>query len=317
MNGILIVDKPSGCTSYQVVKRVQKILKAKKVGHGGTLDPLATGVLPLFLNRATKLVPLLMNGIKRYRATLKLGVETDTLDREGNIITESARLPEDHQHIIRTFDSFKGTIEQTPPMFSALKVHGIPLYKLARKGITLERTARRIQIYDLTVIEISLPLITFEVCCSPGTYVRTLCADIGKKLGCGAHLVELTRLQSGNFLIGDSLSLDQLHRLVAHNSVQENLYSLAESFKTFPQIIVDAHTITTLKRSRTIPVAHLTHLSLPPMEKGAVVKVLCQEDHLIALIQSLISMRDLPTLSAATSAWKLVCLFNPRDNTLH
>ena len=188
MDGILIIDKPSGMTSFQVVKEVKKTFNAKKVGHGGTLDPLATGVLPIFLNRATKLVPFSMNGKKKYRATMKMGIETDTLDRDGKITAESNFIPEDHQMIMTTIRSFKGTIEQIPPMFSALKHKGTPLYKLARKGITLNLKARQVTIHEMNVHEISPPYITFDVCCSSGTYVRTLCADVGKKLGCGAHL---------------------------------------------------------------------------------------------------------------------------------
>ncbi|MBW2222475.1 MAG: tRNA pseudouridine(55) synthase TruB, partial [Deltaproteobacteria bacterium] len=191
MDGILIINKPSGITSYQVVKKVKKTFKATKVGHGGTLDPLATGVLPIFLNKATKLSPFLMNGIKRYRATMKLGIETDTLDRDGKITAENNCIPEDHQLITTTINAFKGTIEQIPPMFSALKYKGTPLYKLARRGITLNLKARQVIIHEIKVHVISLPHITFEVCCSSGTYVRTLCADVGKKLGCGAHLTGL------------------------------------------------------------------------------------------------------------------------------
>ena len=129
MDGILIVDKPQGITSFAVVKEGKAILGARKVGHGGTLDPLATGVLPLFINRATKLVPFLMNGTKKYRATMKLGVETDSQDRDGKVISESNHIPEDHQQIIQVLNSFTGTSKQIPPMFSALKVNGTPLYK--------------------------------------------------------------------------------------------------------------------------------------------------------------------------------------------
>ena len=221
MDGILIIDKPGGFTSHQVVKKVKKILKATKVGHGGTLDPLATGVLPIFLNRATKLAPFLMNGTKRYRATLRLGIETDTQDREGKVIAESNYIIKDHQLIIQTLNSFKGTIEQVPPMFSALKVQGTPLYKLARKGISLDLKARKVHIHEIKATDINPPCVTFEVCCSPGTYIRTLCADAGKKLECGAHLSELKRLQSGHFRLDDSINLDQLNLLAEQNSIKE------------------------------------------------------------------------------------------------
>ncbi|MBW2182389.1 MAG: tRNA pseudouridine(55) synthase TruB [Deltaproteobacteria bacterium] len=318
MDGILIVDKPGGITSYQVVAKVKKILKATKVGHGGTLDPLATGVLPIFLNRATKLVPFLMNGTKMYRATLRLGITTDTQDREGNIIAESSDIPADHQLIINTFNSFKGTIEQIPPMFSALKVHGTPLYKLARKGIVLTRKARTVTLHEIKVLDISLPHVTFEVWCSPGTYIRTLCADIGKKLECGAHLVELERLQNGSFRLSDSISLDQLNRFAEQNSIAEKLFSLSESFKALPSLRVENQITTILRKGGSLLASHLINTSLPSLEKGTLMKLTCQEDALIAIVQSLINNSNgFSALSDKTRVCKLVCFFNPQENTLH
>lgn len=317
MDGILIIDKPSGITSYQVVKKVKKTFKATKVGHGGTLDPLATGVLPIFLNKATKLSPFLMNGIKRYRATMKLGIETDTLDREGKITAESNCIPEDHQLIITTINSFKGTIEQIPPMFSALKYKGTPLYKLARRGITLNLKARQVIIHEIKVHEINLPHITFEVCCSSGTYVRTLCADIGKKLGCGAHLTELKRLQSGNFLLDDSISLDQLNNLAEQNSLKKNLFSLSKSFDNLPNVMVKNQVATILQKNRTVPVSCLRDTPLPSMKKGDFFKAPCQGDNLIAIVQSLINNNSFSMMPDKERAWKLVCFFNPQENTLH
>lgn len=318
MDGILIVDKPGGITSYQVVAKVKKILKATKVGHGGTLDPLATGVLPIFLNRATKLVPFLMNGSKMYRATLRLGITTDTQDREGNIIAESSYIPADHQLIINTFSSFKGALEQIPPMFSALKVHGTPLYKLARKGIVLTRKARTVTLHEIKVLDISLPHVAFEVWCSPGTYIRTLCADIGKKLECGAHLVELERLQSGSFRLSDSINLDQLNRFAEQNSIAEKLFSLSESFKALPSLRVENQITTILRKGGTLLASHLINTSLPSLEKGTLLKLTCQEDDLIAIVQSLINNSNgFSALSDKIRVCKLVCFFNPQENTLH
>jgi len=317
MNGILIVDKPSGITSYQVVKKVRNIFKTSKVGHGGTLDPLATGVLPIFLNKATKLVPVLMNGTKRYRATMKLGIETDTQDRDGKITAENNCIPEDYQLIDQIFNSFKGTIEQIPPMFSALKVQGTPLYKLARKGISLDLKARRIFIHEIKVIDISLPHVTFEVCCSSGTYVRTLCADAGKKLGCGAHLTELRRLKSGNFLLDDSIDLDQLNLFAEQNSLKENLFSLSKSFSTLPGVMVDNQAINILKKSGAVSVSHLKNNFLPPIKEGGFFKATCPENNLIAIVQSLISTKRLHSIPHEKGALKLVCFFNPHENTIH
>jgi len=315
MDGILVVDKPSGITSYQVVRKVKKLLGAAKVGHGGTLDPLATGVLPVFLNRATKLASFLTHGTKKYRATMKLGVETDTQDRDGTIISESTTLPKKPQDIIDVLNTLKGAGEQIPPMFSAVKFHGTPLYKLARKGISFERKARAIFIHEITVLDIRLPYVTFEVACSLGTYVRTLCADSGKKLACGAHLVELTRLQSGNFHLADSINLNQLHSVSKDNGLQATLFSLSESFSDLPNIRVGKDLFTLLKKRRTLSVSRLNNTSPTLIKKGALLKVTCQEDSLIALVQS----HSTNTTSARTTdrAWKLVCFFNPHENTIH
>jgi tRNA pseudouridine55 synthase len=315
MDGILVVDKPRGITSYQVVRKVKKLIGAAKVGHGGTLDPLATGVLPVFLNRATKLASFLTHGTKKYRATMKLGVETDTQDRDGTIISESTVLPTDPQHITDVLNALKGPGEQIPPMFSAVKFRGTPLYKLARKGISLERKARTIFIHEMTVLDIHLPYVTFEVTCSPGTYVRTLCADSGKKLVCGAHLVELTRLQSGNFHLEDSINLNQLHSISKENGLHNTLFSLSASFSDLPHIRVEQDLFTLLKERRTLPASLLMNTSPTPLQKGTLLKVTCLEDSLTALVQS--HSTNTTSAPATDRAWKLVCFFNPQENTIH
>jgi len=317
MDGILIVDKPSGITSFQVVRRVKNILKAAKVGHGGTLDPLATGVLPIFLNRATKMVPFLMNGTKKYRATMKLGIETDTQDSEGKITSESTRIPHDHGSIIRVLNSFKGTIEQVPPMFSALKVQGTPLYKLARKGISLDLKARKVHLHEITPIDISPPFITIEVSCSPGTYIRTLCADTGEKLGCGAHLIELKRLQSGSFLLDDSISLDQLHLFAQQDSLKDTLFSLSKALTALPVVTVENQVLTTLRKSGSALLSHLKKTSLPSMKKGGFLTATSQTDSLVALVQAQIDTTQSSMISDTTRIWKLLCMLNPRENTIH
>ena len=317
MDGMIIVDKPHGLTSFTVVKEVKALLGAQKVGHGGTLDPLATGVLPLFINRATKLVPFLMNGTKKYRATMKLGVETDTQDRDGKVIEETNHIPTDHQEIIRELNSFTGTSEQIPPMFSALKVRGTPLYKLARKGISLERKARTITIHGLTVVDITLPHVTFEVTCSAGTYIRTLCADSGKKLGCGAHLVELTRLQSALFYLEDAMTLDQLRTTTADTVPHDNLLSLSKSFKNLPNLTVGNSLIDLLKKRRTVSVSQVKKFSSTTFQRGDLLKVSSPGDTHIALVHSLIDSHQFCKLPETNQAWKLVCFFNPQENTLH
>lgn len=317
MDGIVIVDKPKGATSFAVVKEVKAIFGARKVGHGGTLDPLATGVLPLFINRATKLVPFLMNGTKRYRATMKLGIETDTQDQEGRVISESKHIPEDHQQILQALSSFTGTRKQIPPMFSALKVNGTPLYKFARRGISLERKPRTIYIHALTVIDITPPFVTFEVTCSAGTYVRTLCADTGKKLSCGAHLTELTRLQSGLFHMEDATTLDRLRATTTVPAPQNSLLSLNKSFKNLPNLKVGSNFMSLLKQRRIASVSQVKNVFSTTLNKGDLLKVSSPGDPHIALVHSLMDSHKLLKSPATNQAWKLVCFFNPQENTLH
>lgn len=198
-SGVLVIDKPQGWTSHDVVAHVKRKLKAKKVGHLGTLDPLATGVLVLVINGATKYSSQLDTGAKEYLTVAKLGEETDTYDREGKVAASSDTSALTEEGIKSALESFKGRIRQVPPMYSAIKSGGTPLYKLARKGVTIEREAREIEVYSLEVLRIEIPVVEFKVLCSRGTYLRSICHDLGKLLGTGAHLQELRRTASGDF----------------------------------------------------------------------------------------------------------------------
>ena len=209
-DGVLLVDKPAGPTSHDVVDRVRRHFGFKKVGHCGTLDPAATGLLILVLERATKLQDRLMSDDKTYEGTMLLGVSTDSQDADGKVIAEKPVPPLTADDIESAFARFRGDIQQVPPMVSALKHQGTPLYKLARKGKTVEREPRLIHIYDLRSLALELPRIQFRVSCTKGTYVRTLCADIGDALGCGAHLFELRRTRSGKFDVKDAHSMDEI-----------------------------------------------------------------------------------------------------------
>jgi tRNA pseudouridine55 synthase len=209
-DGVLLVDKPAGPTSHDVVDRVRRHFGFKKVGHCGTLDPAATGLLILVLERATKLQDRLMSDDKTYEGTMLLGVSTDSQDADGEVIAEKPVPPLTADDIESAFARFRGDIQQVPPMVSALKHQGTPLYKLARKGKTVEREPRLIHIYNLAVLALELPRIQFRVACTKGTYVRTLCSDIGDALGCGAHLFELRRTRSGKFDAKDAHSLDEI-----------------------------------------------------------------------------------------------------------
>ena len=208
MDGFIVVDKPAGMTSHDVVGAVRRITGQKKVGHTGTLDPFATGVLPVALGEATKAITFLDESVKEYQAVMKLGVATDTQDYTGTIVSEDVWTHVTSEALEDVCHQFTGPLSQIPPMFSALKQNGVPLYKLARQGSEVPRQPREIKIHSLVLDEINLPEVAFTVSCSRGTYVRTLADDIGHKLGCGAHLTQLRRTRSGPFAIGAAITLD-------------------------------------------------------------------------------------------------------------
>jgi len=210
MNGIVIIDKPSGITSFDVVKKIRHKFKIKKVGHCGTLDPLATGLLVVLLGSDTKLFSKFSAFDKAYLSTLKLGVATETGDCQGKIISECSVCDMPISQIEEVFNEFKGEINQIPPMFSALKHKGKKLYELARQGIEVPREKRSVKIIDLKISKIHIPYIDFYVHCSKGTYIRTLAHDIGAKLGCGACLTSLRRTMVGPFNIDEAVNMDSV-----------------------------------------------------------------------------------------------------------
>lgn len=212
-DGALLVDKPSGPTSHDVVDTVRRHLKLKKVGHAGTLDPNATGLLILLLGRATKLSEKLMGGDKVYEGTCKFGETTNSYDADGELVSSLPILPMTLEELSEQTASFVGDLLQVPPMVSAVKKDGVPLYKLARKGIEVERKPKLIHIYSFRFTAYREPIGTFRVACTKGTYVRSLIHDLGQKLGCGAHLVSLRRLVSGSFDVADALPFEEALKL--------------------------------------------------------------------------------------------------------
>ncbi len=231
-------------TSHDVVRQVRRICKTRKVGHAGTLDPLATGVLPVAVGDGTKILQFLLADNKSYRAVFKLGVTTDTLDSEGRILLERTVAADMEDKILPACSQFRGDILQVPPMFSALKKNGVPLYKLARQGEIVEREARPVTITRLDVVGADLPYVTIEVDCTKGTYIRTLIADIGEELGCGAHMTDLRRTRSGQFAIADCVTLEQLK-----SSGDESLeiLSLDEALADYPALQVAASAVSALR----------------------------------------------------------------------
>ncbi|MBL4934890.1 tRNA pseudouridine(55) synthase TruB [Clostridium sp. YIM B02515] len=231
MDGVLNIYKPSGISSFDVVRKIMKLCNTRKVGHTGTLDPLASGVLPICVGKATKIVDYLMSETKTYRAQLKLGITTDTYDREGSIISEK-KVNISEEAILRIFNQYIGEIEQEPPMYSALKVNGKRLYELARQGIVIERNKRNITIFDITIEDISLPIITFIVTCSKGTYIRSLCHDIGNNLGTGGIMWNLERTQTGNFKKENSIDFYSLDEEI----ISKNILQIEHSLNIFDKV---------------------------------------------------------------------------------
>ena len=209
-DGVLLVDKAAGMTSHDVVALVRRRLQIRKVGHCGTLDPLATGLLLLTLGRGTKIQDLLMAEDKEYSGTMMLGVITSTQDKDGEVIERREVLPLEEKTIRAAFEKFRGDFYQTPPMVSAIKQAGVPLYKLARQGKIVEREPRLVHIYRYSINRVTLPEIDFTVVCSKGFYVRTYAHDIGAELGCGAHLYSLRRVKSGRFDVASAITVDEI-----------------------------------------------------------------------------------------------------------
>lgn len=209
VSGVMVVDKSEGMTSHDVVALVRRHFKIKKVGHAGTLDPSATGVLVLLLGKATKLSGKFSGEEKEYEAVMKLGERTDSGDREGKIISERD-ITCSLDDVTNVMSKFSGEIEQVPPMVSAKKINGKRLYKLARKGIEVERASVTVLIKELEILEVNMPFISFRTLCSKGTYIRQLADDIGEALGCGAHLSELRRTKSGRFSVKDAVSVSRI-----------------------------------------------------------------------------------------------------------
>ncbi len=238
-NGMLIIDKPVGLSSAQVVSRVKRITGAKKVGHTGTLDPFATGLMICGINAGTRLSRFFLSCDKTYIAGLRLGVETDTMDCTGEVISKSECIISDvcnKSSFEEMLKDFEGRQEQLPPVYSALKHNGVPLYKLARKGTPVQKPPREITIYRNELLEIDLPDVTFEVECSSGTYIRTLASDIGRKIGCGGHLVGLRRVTSGSFNIKDAITLDELEKL---DNPSDVLVSMNDALPELPYHVAD------------------------------------------------------------------------------
>ena len=232
MNGIVIIDKPAGWTSQDVVSKLRGVLRTKRIGHGGTLDPMATGVLPVFVGRATRGVEFFEHAEKIYEAVLRLGITTDTEDTSGTVLEEK-EVPLTEADVLAVLPRFRGEIMQIPPMYSALKVNGKKLYELARAGKEVERQPRPITIHELELLEFTGNTARLRVHCSKGTYIRTLCKDIGEALGCGGCMAALRRVQAGEYTIDEAVPLETL---LESETPEQYLRPLDSMFRNYPAV---------------------------------------------------------------------------------
>ena len=239
LDGILNINKPPGKTSFGIVAMVKRLSGERRVGHSGTLDPDATGVLPVCLGRGTRVVEFLVDTTKIYRAEIELGTATDTYDSSGKITQRGDPSKIDRAIVELALDAFRGSIRQTPPMYSAVKHRGKPLYKLARAGIEVERKSRTVKIHRLELVDWKPPVATVEVECSKGTYIRSLAHDLGQSLGCGAHLKSLVRTRCGLFDIKDAVSMSQLEEAFRHGYWEHFLYPVDIVLQDYNAVVMD------------------------------------------------------------------------------
>jgi tRNA pseudouridine55 synthase len=239
MDGVLNINKPSGMTSHDVVQIARRLLGEKRIGHTGTLDPLATGVLVLCIGKATRIAQYLEAGEKEYRAIMRLGVTTDTLDAAGRILETRTYAKPDRRTFLHVMKQFTGTIMQSPPAFSAVKISGIPSYKLARQGKAIPNKPRPATIYGIELTAFEDPLVSLTVRCSKGVYIRSLCADMGDALYAGAHLTGLQRTRSGNFSINTAVTIETLAMMAEAGTVADVVTSIDDALAEFPVVELD------------------------------------------------------------------------------
>lgn len=251
MHGIFNVNKPQGKSSHAIVAAIRKFSNIKRIGHGGTLDPMATGVLLICVGQATRISEYLLDHDKKYRARARLGVETDTYDATGAITAQRA-VAVSRADIESALRSFLGKISQFPPAYSAIKRDGVPLYKLARKGVAVETESRQVEIFSIELNEVALPEVEFTVHCSKGTYIRSLAHDLGERLGCGAHLAGLVRLASGKFTLEDSVTLEELGAAFQRGEAEQYLIPFDRALEQFELMSVDAATAKKIEMGQSI-----------------------------------------------------------------
>ena len=302
-NNVVNLFKPSGPTSFDMVWSVRKILGVKKAGHIGTLDPIADGVLPICLNQSTRIIQFLSSLQKTYRATLELGSETDTQDATGRKISTNDPSLINEAKMKQVFQTFVGEQDQIPPMYSAKKKNGIPLYKLARNGINIHREPVKVVVYSIDFIKKEGNRVLFEVRCSSGTYIRTLSHDVGKKLGCYAHMVRLTRTKVGLFCLGRTLTLEELKTSHEEGSLSKKLLHLEEVLNFLPTIRVKEEYLKSISHGVALSKCFLE--ALPErFEPGHYFRVLGNNDKVLAVVEPVVDQDKLSELTPEDVVFK-------------
>lgn len=285
LNGVLLVDKPKGITSHDVVDAVRVISKEKKVGHCGTLDPAATGLLVLVVGKATRLSQYLSVDPKEYAGEITLGIETDTYDAEGKILYENECLSSDEE-IEAAFKKFEGTFLQTPPPYSAKKVRGEPLYKLARKGIQIEVEPKEVRVDELEILRIQRKngkaIVSFRIVCHRGTYIRSIAHDAGELLGCGGCLTSLKRTKSGIFMLDDAYTLEQLEEIARDGKLEKAIIPPAEALRNYGMVVVRQGYVARVARGEPIQLRMIKGIR-PGFKRNEVIRVVDERGRLISL----------------------------------
>ncbi|MEN6464354.1 MAG: tRNA pseudouridine(55) synthase TruB [Syntrophaceae bacterium] len=309
MDGVLVINKPAGVTSSTVVQKIKRRLGARKAGHSGTLDPLATGVLPVCINEATKLSRYLSAEIKEYLATALLGVETDTYDIEGKVLSRSeVRVTE--AQVLKEVGLFAGKQLQAPPPFSAVKHQGKPLYKSARKGIFIEKPAREIEVFKIEVEKVELPRVTFFISCSKGTYVRSICAELGQRLGTKGCLAELHRTRSGFFSEDCALDMDAFERDCCEGAIRDRIISLNDALPGMKAITAGRDLEIKLRDGHQPQAGDLASHNIPSLAAGDMIKIISSEKKdLLAVGEFLHSTETLGSLENMTQVIKIARVF--------
>lgn len=278
MDGVIVIDKPGGCTSHDVVNVLRRLAETRRIGHLGTLDPLATGVLPLMIGRATRLAQYFQRNDKKYDAVIRFGIETDSYDREGAITAEHPNFELTRERVERALEAYRGVFLQTPPPVSAKKVKGTPAYKLARKNVAFDLAPVEVTVHSLELVEITPDTARLRVHCSGGSYVRSIAHDLGRQLGCGAIVDELRRTASGDFTIEQARTLDELRSLAEQGRLAEAVIPAAKLLPEIPSEIVDAVTAGQIRQGRDFRVS-------PFRARGGerLVKAITRDGELIAI----------------------------------